>query len=113
MSDANLIPQVIEYLVKKGYNRTEQMLRMESSNVDKDGRPVPAVEDAEDGPEKYARGFALLLTWIESSLDIYKVSSFPICHLPSAIYDQVADELSSRPNSDVCCGLCSSILGWI
>lgn len=69
---ADLIAQVIEYLVKKGYNRTEQMLRQESSNVDKDGRPIH--ELTEDGPEKYAKGFSLLFAWIEASLDIYKVS---------------------------------------
>ena len=71
--DADITSKVIEYLVKKGYNRTEQMLRQESSNVDKDGRPIHDL--TEDGPEKYAKGFSLLLAWIEASLDIYKASS--------------------------------------
>lgn len=69
----NADAKVIEYLVKKGYNRTEQMLRSESSNLDRDGKPIQ--ERAEDlGTAKYAKGFRLLSNWIESNLDIYKVS---------------------------------------
>lgn len=48
------------------------MLRMESSNLDKDGRPVQEGTEAL-GTAKYARGFALLNLWIDSNLDIYKV----------------------------------------
>ncbi|KAI9055235.1 hypothetical protein LZ554_000199 [Drepanopeziza brunnea f. sp. 'monogermtubi'] len=71
MSSQNLNQIVIEYLLKKGYNKTEQTLRMESSNLDKDGRPIH--ERAEDyGIAKYARAFNLLSNWIESSLDVYK-----------------------------------------
>ncbi|EHK96255.1 putative Transcription initiation factor TFIID subunit 5 [Glarea lozoyensis 74030] len=67
----NLDPQVIEYLVKKGYNRTEQMLRQESSNLDKDGKPIPErVEDL--GTQKYTKAFQLLSNWVDSNLDIYK-----------------------------------------
>lgn len=64
-------PQVIEYLMKKGYLRTEQVLRQESAQVDKDGRPV--FDRDEYGNEKYIRGFELLSSWIDSNLDIYKV----------------------------------------
>lgn len=68
--------QVIEYLVKKGYNRTEQMLRQESSNVDKDGRPI--VERAEDtGHEKYLLAYRVLSDWIDGTLDVYKVPKSP------------------------------------
>lgn len=64
--------QVIEYLIKKGYNRTEQVLRQESANVDRDGKPIQ--ERAEDlGTAKYSKGFRLLSNWIEQNLDIYKV----------------------------------------
>ncbi|KAG0647021.1 Transcription initiation factor TFIID 72 kDa subunit [Hyphodiscus hymeniophilus] len=63
--------QVIEYLLKKGYNRTEQMLRLESSNLDRDGKPIQErVEDL--GNAKYSRGFRLLKDWIEQNLEIYK-----------------------------------------
>jgi transcription initiation factor TFIID subunit 5 len=71
---SNLDVQVIEYLVKKGYNRTEQMLRQESSNLDKDGKPIPErVEDL--GTQKYTKAFQLLSNWVDSNLDIYKVNN--------------------------------------
>lgn len=69
--------QVIEYLVKKGYNRTEQMLRNESAHLDKDGKPTH--ERAEDlGTLKYSKGFRLLSKWIDQNLDIYKVKLFKV-----------------------------------
>ena len=69
---ANVTRQVIEYLLKKGYNRTEQMLRLESSNVGPDGKPVQ--ERAEDlSTAKYSKGFRFLSEWVDQNLDIYKV----------------------------------------
>lgn len=63
---------MLEYLNKKGYTRTEQTLRQESANLDKDGRPiVPPVEKGNN--EKYKRAFDLISAWIEGNLDIYKV----------------------------------------
>ncbi|KAI9844382.1 MAG: Transcription initiation factor TFIID subunit 5 [Thelocarpon superellum] len=71
ISQQNLNSIVIEYLSKKGYSRTEAMLRMESGAVDKDGRPLyPKVD--EKGAEKYGKAFDLLRTWIDQNLDIYK-----------------------------------------
>lgn len=65
--------KVIEYLVKKGYNKTEQTLRQESANVDKDGRPIHnRVEEL--GNIKYTKGFKLLSDWIDQNLDLYKAS---------------------------------------
>ena len=59
-------------MLKKGYNRTEQMLRLESSNVGPDGKPVQ--ERAEDlGTAKYSKGFRFLSEWVDQNLDIYKV----------------------------------------
>jgi transcription initiation factor TFIID subunit 5 len=79
-SDANNDKQVIEYLVKKGYNRTEQMLRQESSNLDKDGKPIPErVEDL--GTQKYTKAFQLLSNWVDSNLDIYKVNPQHCLHI--------------------------------
>jgi transcription initiation factor TFIID subunit 5 len=67
--------QVIEYLIKKGYNRTEQTLRQESANLDRDGKPIhDRVEDV--GNAKYSKAFTLLSNWIDQNLDIYKVSIF-------------------------------------
>jgi transcription initiation factor TFIID subunit 5 len=46
--------QVIEYLSKKGYTRTEAMLRTESANQDAEGRPIAKrLEDS--GGAKYGR----------------------------------------------------------
>ena len=41
----NLNSIVIEYLNKKGYSRTEAMLRVESAHVGEDGRPIVASLD--------------------------------------------------------------------
>ncbi|KAG9231083.1 putative transcription initiation factor TFIID subunit 5 [Amylocarpus encephaloides] len=71
MSSQNLNQIVIEYLVKKGYNRTEQMLRHESTHLDKDGKPIG--DRAEDsGTIRYCGDFRRLSTWIDSGLDLYK-----------------------------------------
>ena len=40
MAETNLICQVIEYLSKKGYSKTESMLRLESANQDIEGKPL-------------------------------------------------------------------------
>ena len=70
-SQQNLNQIVLEYLSKKGYNRTEAMLRRESAQQGSDGRPI--IKRAEDrGGRKYDRAFELLRDWIESSLDLYK-----------------------------------------
>jgi hypothetical protein len=42
-------------LAKKGYSRTEAMLRMESANQEIDGRPLPPL--GEDARPKYRMGF--------------------------------------------------------
>lgn len=56
LEEADMALQVIEYLSKKGYNRTEAMLRVESAAQDAEGRPPPArVEDT--GGLKYAKAF--------------------------------------------------------
>jgi hypothetical protein len=68
--------KVIEYLLKKGYNRTEQTLRQESAHLDKDGRPIHnRIEEL--GNVKYTKGFSLLSNWIEQNLDLYKASCKP------------------------------------
>lgn len=48
---------VIEYLSKKGYSRTEAMLRMESAHTDAEGRPINS--KPEDNPETmYERAYS-------------------------------------------------------
>ncbi|KAK4861184.1 hypothetical protein LT330_004100 [Penicillium expansum] len=61
---------VIDYLAKKGYSRTEAMLRMESANQEIDGRPLPQL--GEDSRPKTRQGFDLLKNWVEENLDLYK-----------------------------------------
>jgi len=56
MADADVIRQVIEYLSKKGYTRTESMLRIESANQDADGRPINTRSEDAGGPQ-YIRAF--------------------------------------------------------
>ncbi|OJI96314.1 hypothetical protein ASPVEDRAFT_35689 [Aspergillus versicolor CBS 583.65] len=70
MSQQNLNQIVIDYLAKKGYSRTEAMLRMESANQEIDGRPLPPL--GEDARPKYRIGFDLLKVWVEDNLDLYK-----------------------------------------
>lgn len=53
---SNVTAKVIEYLSKKGYSRTEAMLRMESANQDAEGRPLHSRSD-ESGGAKYGRAF--------------------------------------------------------
>lgn len=85
--------QVLEYLSKKGYNRTEATLRMESANQDVDGRPI-STRVEESGGAKYGKAFGtgssvrrqqqythscidLFRYWIEENLEIYKVCILP------------------------------------
>ncbi len=49
-------PQVIEYLSKKGYARTEAMLRQESGNVDANGR-VQVMRAEDQGGRKYSTAY--------------------------------------------------------
>ena len=59
MGDANTTLQVIEYLSKKGYTKTEATLRAESANHDVEGRPITSkTEDI--GGVKYRQGFGEL-----------------------------------------------------
>lgn len=67
----NLNHIVIEYLAKRGYNRTEAMLRTESAFADQDGHVVPQRAEHAGG-RKYRLAMDLLRGWIEENLDIYK-----------------------------------------
>ena len=81
--------QVIEYLTKKGYLRTKQVLTQESNHIDhKDGKPDFSDRTAY-GNQRYIRAFELLSGWIDSNLDIYKVSE------PSCALGQHINKLSS------------------
>lgn len=66
--------QVTDYLLKRGFHRTEEIFRKESSNLGPDGRPQHKSTDLV-GPKKYAKAFGMLKKFVESSLDYYKVSN--------------------------------------
>lgn len=68
-----IIEQVLEYLVKKGYSRTEQTLRAESANVDSEGRPIQPPSESYGYP-KYSKAFTLIRDWADGVLEVYKVS---------------------------------------
>ncbi len=56
MNEANVVRKVIEYLSKKGYSKTEAMLRVESANQDVEGRSI-STKTEEAGGVKYLRAF--------------------------------------------------------
>ncbi|EGX47710.1 hypothetical protein AOL_s00083g218 [Orbilia oligospora ATCC 24927] len=75
----NLNNIVIEYLNKKGYNKTEAMLRQEMAAVD--GSIAPIRPKEEKFP-LYDKTYSRLLAWIDNSLDLYKTElkriAFPV-----------------------------------
>lgn len=62
--------QVLEYLSKKGYVRTEAMLRKESE-PQTNGQPLTA-QSTEAGGAKYTKAFELLRKYTEDNLDLYR-----------------------------------------
>ncbi|KAK3110706.1 Transcription initiation factor TFIID subunit 5 [Teratosphaeriaceae sp. CCFEE 6253] len=64
--------QVLEYLSKKGYSRTEAMLRRESGNAVLDSNGQPLTFDDRFKGRKWHEAFSVIKTWVDSILDIYK-----------------------------------------
>jgi transcription initiation factor TFIID subunit 5 len=61
--------KVIEYLNKKGYSRTEAMLRAESAHTDKEGRPLrPKVDD--NKPDKYIKGYGIVARSVTLTINV-------------------------------------------
>ena len=71
-ANESLSAKVTDYLLKRGFNRTEEVFRQESKNIGADGKPLQS--SAIQGPKKYSKAFSLLRDWIENNLDLYKVS---------------------------------------
>jgi transcription initiation factor TFIID subunit 5 len=70
--EANYKKKVTDYLLKRGFTKTEAVFRQESRNLGPDGKPVHV--KAEDlGAKQYTKAFTLLKNWIDKNLDIYKV----------------------------------------
>lgn len=70
---ANIVVlEVTDYLLKRGFNRTEEVFRQESKHLGPDGKPIQQL--ATMGPKKYQKAFKLLKEWVDNNLDLYKVS---------------------------------------
>lgn len=67
----NMSVQVTDYLLKRGFNHTEEVFRQESKHLGADGKPLRQLVNS--GPMKYKTAFNLLKTWVDNNLDIYKV----------------------------------------
>lgn len=65
--------KVTDYLLKRGYNRTEEIFRKENMNLGPDGRPQHKSTE-EMGFKKYSKAFRLLKRFVDGNLDYYKVS---------------------------------------
>ncbi|PRT52946.1 Transcription initiation factor TFIID subunit 5 [Wickerhamiella sorbophila] len=71
---------VLEFLNKKGYARTEAMLRLESSRAFTQGSGsatgvstgIMPLLPTPNSPEMYSRAYLALKEWVESSLDLYQ-----------------------------------------
>ncbi|KND91956.1 Transcription initiation factor TFIID subunit 5 [Tolypocladium ophioglossoides CBS 100239] len=63
-------PLVTDYLLKRGFNRTEEVFRAESKYLGPDGKPIQQL--ANMGPKKYQKAFKLLKDWVDNNLDLYK-----------------------------------------
>jgi transcription initiation factor TFIID subunit 5 len=66
LTSSTISLQVIEYLAKKGYSRTEAMLRMESANQEIDGRPLPPPSEEARPKVKPAFGELVATSWIDT-----------------------------------------------
>lgn len=74
-------PQVTDYLIKRGYVRTEEAFKKEisgNSSAPNEGENKDKAKEKEDkkrlAPEKYDASFEHLVKWVDSVLEIYKVS---------------------------------------
>lgn len=70
-TDPSPITQVTDYLLKRGFNRTEEIFRQESKHLGPDGKPIQQLANL--GPKKYQTAFTLLRDWVDNNLELYKV----------------------------------------
>ncbi|KAH7309586.1 WD40-repeat-containing domain protein [Stachybotrys elegans] len=70
MSNQNLNQIVTDYLLKRGFYRTEEVFRQESKYLGPDGKPIQQLANL--GPKKYTNASKLLRKWVDSNLDLYK-----------------------------------------
>ncbi|KAI1497615.1 WD repeat domain-containing protein [Biscogniauxia marginata] len=69
-------PTVTDYLLKKGYKRTEEIFRQEVKDIDENGRPKshsdPSVGDRIFAAGKYLSSFKHFERWVDNGIDLYK-----------------------------------------
>ncbi|KAI0847211.1 transcription initiation factor TFIID subunit 5 [Daldinia vernicosa] len=75
-SNQNLNQIVTDYLIKKGYNRTEEIFRQEVKDINENGKPrdnVDAVAPNKFLPAgKYLGAFKHFARWVDNGVDLYK-----------------------------------------
>ncbi|KAI1767925.1 transcription initiation factor TFIID subunit 5 [Hypoxylon sp. FL1150] len=67
--------QVTDYLLKKGYRRTEETFRQEVKDIDESGKPRAASDPSNSKllpAGKYLGAFKHLARWIDNGIDLYK-----------------------------------------
>lgn len=69
---ANSYRQVTDYLVKKGFNRTNAIFTQEIRDLDESGKPRPSADLRSAG--RFRKAFTHLEKWVENGLDLHKVS---------------------------------------
>ncbi|KAI5924416.1 WD repeat domain-containing protein [Camillea tinctor] len=76
-NNQNLNQIVTDYLLKKGYKRTEEIFRQEVRDLDENGRPRnhndPSVDSERIFPAgKYLTSFINFERWVDNGIDLYK-----------------------------------------
>ncbi|KAI0016022.1 WD domain-containing protein [Xylariomycetidae sp. FL0641] len=74
-NNQNLNQIVTDYLLKKGYKRTEEIFRQEVKDVDEAGRPRNSADSISDKffpAGKYLTSFQNFARWVDNGIDLYK-----------------------------------------
>ncbi|KAI1138366.1 WD40 repeat-like protein [Hypoxylon sp. FL0543] len=76
IEDDNLDQRVTDYLLKKGYKRTEEIFRQEVKDLDENGKPRDS-SDASISNKflpagKYLKAFKHFSLWVDRGIDVYK-----------------------------------------
>ncbi|KAH9909941.1 WD domain-containing protein [Xylariomycetidae sp. FL2044] len=75
-NNQNLNQIVTDYLLKKGYKRTEEIFRQEVKDLDESSRPrqhnEPAVSEKVFPAGRYLSSFSHFERWVDNGLDLYK-----------------------------------------
>ena len=71
----HIFDQVTDYLVKKGFNRTNAIFTQEIRDLDESGKPRPSADLRSAG--RFLKAFTHLEKWVENGLDLHKVGHHP------------------------------------